>query len=325
MIVLFEPERPAGFDSGGYRYQQAVMAPLAAQGRGRVVAVASPQLAAALHELRVREPRAVPVVDGLFAATAPLPTEVLALLHMVPEVAAWSASPMPVVATSTSTAASERVRARALAIEVVTPGLDACFTPAPAAPRRPGPLRIVCIGTFGPGKGQLALAQALAAANVPCELVLLGAGTDAPGAVASLPSTQQLVVHTRGVVPPAAVATALHDSDLCVSWSRSESFGMAVAEAAACGVPVLAFATGAIAEHVQHSANGWLLPCTVDDAAMTAQLHALLRQPEHLVAARVAASAVRPSLPPWEVVAERFHAACQRLAASVPGARGARA
>jgi hypothetical protein len=314
MIVLFEPGRPAGFDSGGYRYQQAVMAPLAAQGRGRLVAVAPTQLAAELHELRVREPRSVPVVDGLFAATAPLPPGTLALLHMVPEVAAWSAAPLPVVATAASTAASERVRARALAVEVVTPGLDACFTPAPMSSRRPGQLRVVCIGTFGPGKGQLALAHALAAANVPCELVLLGAGTEHRSAIASLASAKQLGVHTRGVVPPAAVAAALHDSDLCVSWSRSESFGMAVAEAVACGVPVLAFATGAIADHVQHGANGWLLPTTADDAAMAAQLHALLRQPERLVAARAAAASHRSSLPPWDVVAERFAAACQRLA-----------
>lgn len=324
MIVLFEPERPAGFDSGGYRYQQAVMAPLAAAGCGRLVAVAPTQLTAALHAWRAREPQMVPVVDGLFAASAPLPNGVLALLHMVPAVAAWSAAPLPVVATAASTAAHEHVRARALATDVVAPGLDACFAPAPAAPRRPGPLRIVCIGTFGPGKGQLALAQALAQSNVPCELVLLGADTDAPAAIASLPRTQHLVVHARGVVPPAAVAAALHDSDLCVSWSRSESFGMAIAEAAACGVPVLAFATGAIAEHVQHAANGWLLPPMADDAAMSARLHALLRQPERLTAARAVAAAHRSSLPPWSVVAERFRAACLRLAAALPSANGGR-
>lgn len=322
MIVLFEPERPAGFDSGGYRYQQSVMAPLVAQGRGQLVAVSPSALAAALRALRAREPMAVPVVDGLFAASAPLPANVLALLHMVPAVAAWSAAALPVVTTATSTAAAERVRARAIAIEVVTPGLDACFAPSAATTRRPGPLRIVCIGTFGALKGQLRLAQALAAANMPCELVLLGAGTDAPAAIASLPRTQHLVVHARGVVPPPAVAAALHASDLCVSWSRSESYGMAVAEAAACAVPVLAFATGAIAEHVQHGANGWLLPTTADDAAMTAELHTLLRQPERLVAARTAASRRRSSLPPWEVVAERFAAACLRLATVAATQRG---
>ena len=73
MIVLFEPERPAGFDSGGYRYQQAVMAPLAAHGRGRLVVVAPTQLAEVVDELRAHDPQALPVVDGLFAATAPLP------------------------------------------------------------------------------------------------------------------------------------------------------------------------------------------------------------------------------------------------------------
>ena len=321
MIVLFEPERPAGFESGGYRYQQSVMTPLAARGLGRLLAVPPTQLGAALNRLRAHEPSAVPVVDGLFAATAPLPAGVLALLHMVPDVADWSAAPLPVVVTAASTAAAERVQARATAIAVVTPGLDACFAPPPPSPRRPGPLRVVCIGTFAPGKGQQALLGALAAAGVPSELVLLGAGTEA--FVASIAPAARVVVHARGVVPPTAVAAALHDCDLCVSWSRSESYGMAVAEAAACGTPVLAFATGAIADHLQHGANGWLLPPAADDAAMARQLHELLRQPQRLVAARATATSRTSSLQPWHVVAEAFRAACLQLSSATvrPGDR----
>jgi hypothetical protein len=57
---------------------------------------------------------------------------------------------------------------------------------------------------------------------------------------------------------------------------------------------------------------------------MARQLHELLRQPERLVAARAAAASRTSSLPPWDVVAEAFRAACLRLASATarPGDRG---
>lgn len=317
MIVLCEPPRLAGFVSGGFRYQDEVMAPRLAAHDGERRVVAPEQLAATVAELR-RRTGTVVVVDGLFAQHAPLPVGVVALLHMVPSRDAWSAVPCPVLATAAGTVEAPRVRALANATEVVEPGLDPCFRPAEHPPRASeGSVRIVCIGTFGPGKGQAALWQAVASAAVPCELVLLGAGTEQ-----FAPATRSLglaTVRGRGVVAPADVAAELQAADLCVSWSRSESFGMAVAEAVACGTPVLAFSTGAIPTLVQSGRNGWLLPADADDAAMTQQLHTLLGDRELLRAAR--ASAVRPNLAPWSVVAERFAAACARLAAHVGNAR----
>jgi glycosyltransferase involved in cell wall biosynthesis len=308
MIVLLEPRRPVGFQSGGYRYQAAVMAPRLAAGDGALRAVDPGQLHAELAAVRQRWPLATVVVDGWFAATRPLPAGVIALLHMAPA-EPWCDAACPVLATAAGTLHAAAVRAHAVAGEVVEPGLEDCFRPGAGGSRRPGPLRLLCVGTLGPGKGQAALWRAVCAAPVACELTLLGAGTEsfAPVETAPLGSTWRGL----GVLTPDAVATLQRDSDLCVSWSRSESFGMAVAEAVACGTPVLAFAVGEIPRFVQHGGNGWLLPATATDAAMAAQLHAVLQQPERLGRAR--AAALRPALAPWAAVATRFAAACTRL------------
>lgn len=305
MILLLEPQRPPGFVSGGYRYQAEVAARLAARGEGELRAIAPTELDVVVAAAPAGT---IVVVDGLFLAhrQRPLPGGTTALLHQVPDRTPWSETPLPVIATSQATA--DAVRGAARRVGVVRPGLDACFRPRPA--RSPGErLRVVCTGTVWPGKGQLLLAEALATSARPCQLVLVGDHSVAPDYAqriqrAAPPGTLQL----RGVLSPAQVADELHAADLFVSASRDESFGMAVAEAVACGVPVLAFATGEIATFVHDDHNGWLLPTTASDAVFVQRLHDLLGDPTRLARARVAA--VAPPLTPWDEVARRFAAAC---------------
>jgi glycosyltransferase involved in cell wall biosynthesis len=49
-------------------------------------------------------------------------------------------------------------------------------------------------------------------------------------------------------------------ADVFVSTSLSESFGLTVCEAQACGTPVVAFAVGGIVEIVEHEKSGYLVP-----------------------------------------------------------------
>lgn len=314
MIVLLEPRRAPGFVSGGYRYQAEIAQHLAQRGEGELRAIAADELGDVVTALRSAERAPTIVVDGLFVehTRQALPNGVIALLHGVPSVSPWSSSPLPVIATSLPTA--DAVRADASAVVVVRPGLDACFVRRDG--RSPGRARrVVCTGTICPGKGQLLVANALGAiADVRCELVLLGDGGTAPDYVAAVraaAAAARMPLHVLGVVPPARVAAELQRADLLVSASRQESFGMAVAEGAACGVPVVAFATGEIASFVSDGQNGWLAPADASDAAFARLLHDVLRAPHRLDAARLAA--VRPALDGWDQVAAAFSAACREL------------
>lgn len=308
MIVLLEPTRPTGFVSGGYHYQAQVARHLAAAGEGRLVACAPSTLATAVAELQ-RAPGTTVVVDGLFAEHAPLPAGVVALLHCVPSRADWCTGRLPVVTTAATTAAHPGVLARATAIDVVRPGLEPTFVPGPPAANQP--LRVLMVGTVTAAKGQERVVHTLRELADLCSLTAIGdLGTD-PSHVASLrEGAAPLRIEWAGVQPPAAVAAALQRCDLFVSASRSESFGMAVAEAAACGAPVLAFATGEIASFVQHGTNGWLVPLG-DDAGFAALLRLLLRNPSWLARAR--AQARRPNLADWPTTARSFATACRRV------------
>jgi glycosyltransferase involved in cell wall biosynthesis len=69
-----------------------------------------------------------------------------------------------------------------------------------------------------------------------------------------------------GPVEPQMKSSVLFDADLFVFPTHSESFGMAVAEALAHGVPVLT-TTGAPWSMVQEAGCGWWVPPTVDGLA----------------------------------------------------------
>lgn len=311
MILLLEPQRAPGFVSGGYRYQDEIGQHLAARGEGELRAIAPHELAAVVARTRQERRGTVVVVDGLFVALRqePLPAEVIALLHVVPERTPWATAPMPVIATSQRTA--DAVRAEVLSVTVVRPGLDACFVPGPARASSDR-LRIVCVGTISPHKGQLLLATTLVNSTSAsrCELVLIGderSHLDHVETVRAAARTMPLEV--RSVLSPAAMAAELRRADLFVSASRRESFGMAVAEAAACGVPVLAFDTGEIRSFVQDGRNGWLLRSDATDAEFAARLTSLLMDPGRLASARGAWT--RPPLQTWEAVARSFARACR--------------
>lgn len=73
----------------------------------------------------------------------------------------------------------------------------------------------------------------------------------------------------------ADVARALPSLDLFVSASRTEAFGLAILEAMACGVPVLATATEGARELVEDGVTGRMVP-TGDAEALAAAMGALL-------------------------------------------------
>ena len=76
------------------------------------------------------------------------------------------------------------------------------------------------------------------------------------------------------------VAPLIASLDVLVSASRSEAFGMVMAEAAACGVPVVATATEGAREIVADGATGWIVP--IGDVRALASAVALMFRYEEL-------------------------------------------
>ena len=63
--------------------------------------------------------------------------------------------------------------------------------------------------------------------------------------------------------------TRLSDWDVYVSSSRSEAFPLAVLEAMAAGLPVIATAVGGVPEQIEHLETGILVPCDRPEAIAT--------------------------------------------------------
>ncbi len=120
--------------------------------------------------------------------------------------------------------------------------------------------------------------------------------------------TDRITFH--GVLRQEAVAALMADSDLLVSPSTFEAYGMAVAEAAAAGLPVLSNRVGAAAQLIEHGATGCLatagdwdafggyLQVLLEDAALRAAFQDNLRH-----------AGVRG----WDKTFADFRAACEAM------------
>ncbi len=93
-------------------------------------------------------------------------------------------------------------------------------------------------------------------------------------------------------------------ADLLVLPSRRESFGLVVAEAMACGLPVVATTAGAIPEIVEDGVTGVLVPPD-DPEALASAIAALLDDPELMRSMGVNGREKVVSHFTWEKVVER--------------------
>ena len=146
------------------------------------------------------------------------------------------------------------------------------------APPQPG-MRIVHISNFRPVKrvADVVAAFALVRRQLPAHLCLVGDGPDRHAA-----ERQCRELGLTGDVSfagnQALVEPILERSDLFLSASETESFGLASLEALACGVPVVATRTGGVPEVVCEGRNGLLCPVG-DVEALARSCVALLSDP----------------------------------------------
>jgi glycosyltransferase involved in cell wall biosynthesis len=210
-------------------------------------------------------------------------------------------------------------------------------------------VELLCVATLNPGKGHEILIRALASAGLKAgryrdassatasasaratadklaersgwHLTCAGSLTRHPATVDRVRALVQAEglddrVSLAGELDDAALEAAYDNADVFVLATLRETYGMAVAEALAHGVPVVTTATGAAADLVGAAEGGaGLLVPPGDEAALAAALSRLIGDAE--LRARLAAGArrVRDCLPTWEEAGAKMAAALERFSA----------
>lgn len=174
---------------------------------------------------------------------------------------------------------------------IVPPGVNAdLFHPAAAgaaAEADSRPKRLIAAGRLHPLKGvDLAIeALALIDESIRPDFVIVGsAPPDCLDYEASLHETvarEGLEEHVEflGALTRKPFADALRTADIALMPSHSETFGLVSLEAAATGLPVVAYRSGGLQESVLHGETG-LLVDTRDPAEWAATITQLLLDPE---------------------------------------------
>jgi glycosyltransferase involved in cell wall biosynthesis len=152
---------------------------------------------------------------------------------------------------------------------------------------------LVALAMMRPG-AKLASYRALAAALMPLadrpwQLLVIGDGAARPEIVGALVPFGQRI-RFAGAVSPKAVPGLLGAADLLVWPAIGEAFGMALLEAQAAGLPVVAGASGGVASLVADTVTGLLAP-PGDVAALSLRIAMLLDDPARRQAMGAAARA----------------------------------
>jgi glycosyltransferase involved in cell wall biosynthesis len=203
-------------------------------------------------------------------------------------------------------------------VHVATPGTDI----APLATGTNGVSRLLCVAAVTPRKGQDRLMEALAAtADLPWSCVCAGALNQDPGYVARLRDRIERSglgdrVHLVGALAGAQLDASYATADLMVLTSYAETYGMAVTEALARGIPVLATDVGGVAEALGRAPDGrvpgFLLPSD-DPAALTAALRRWFEEADVRRDVKAAARLRRTALDGWATTARSLAGVLERL------------
>lgn len=163
-------------------------------------------------------------------------------------------------------------------VHIATPGVDR----APRARSSAAGRHLLCVGPVTGDKGYAVLVAALReVADLDWHCTCVGAVDLEPAFAAGLADLVDRDLAGRvefsGALPPGRLAEVRSATDLMISASSRESFGMAVAEALACGIPVVATHVGGHREALGQAADG-SLPGILVPAGDADQLAAALRR-----------------------------------------------
>ena len=198
---------------------------------------------------------------------------------------------------------------------VVEPGTDRPDVLRPI--RESGDVELLCVGTVNQGKGHEMLLEALASAReMPWRLICAGSLMRDPVTVRRVRETvMRLRLEDRvsfvGDLDAHALEACYNRADVFVLATRQETYGMAVAEAVAHGLPVVATETGAIRALVGDEA-GLLVPVG-DAAALADALARVLSDTDLRVRLSEGARLRRNRLPTWDEASSQIADALNRL------------
>jgi glycosyltransferase involved in cell wall biosynthesis len=203
-------------------------------------------------------------------------------------------------------------------VHVAAPGADI----APPAPGTDGVSRLVCVAAVTPRKGQHRLVEALATVtDLSWTCVCVGGLGHDPAYVDrlraliarhGLGSRLVLAGPRTGAELDATYATA----DLMVLTSYAETYGMAVTEALARGIPVLATDVGGLPEAVGRAPDGGVPGILVppeDPAALAAELRGWFGEADVRRRLKAAARGRRAALNGWAATARSLAGVLHRL------------
>ncbi len=185
-------------------------------------------------------------------------------------------------------------------IAVAEPGTEPARR---AAGSGTGPVHLLAVGAVTPRKGFDLLVDALARlTDLGFALTIVGALDRAPDHVAALrgriaASGLEARIFLAGAVSADRLAALYDRADIVVSPSHFEGYGMALAEALARGLPVVATTGGAAADTVPPAAGRKVAPG--DPAALAEALRVLIDDPDRRAAAAQAAWEAGQRLPTW--------------------------
>jgi glycosyltransferase involved in cell wall biosynthesis len=189
---------------------------------------------------------------------------------------------------------------------LVEPGSDAA--PLARGSGQPVP-HLLCVAALTPGKGHEGLVRALAGVSEQATLTCVGSlDKDAATANRLVRLVEELSLGDRvsftGELSRERLEAEYDRADVFVLNTRRETYGMAVAEAIAHGLPVISTKTGAIPEVVGSGAG--LLVDPDDEVALTRALRILVGDPGERTRCRAGAARARLRLRPWDQAAERL-------------------
>ena len=343
-MFLFAPPA-ANSLTGGYLYNQFVADQLDAAASVRYRWVRRQHLPGLLRQLgAAAQPQAV-VLDSLYFKTGPLAEPnwaarlpVVLLCHVLP----WQFWPAAAggkgleryfagidAIVTTSNASAEELRRllveHRLALPVVAcpPGVDAArFSPVPAASVGAGNAtpEFLTVANVLAEKGHLFLLEALAEVrSAPWYWRIVGDRDAEPATTQRLLArVAELGLQARvgmvGRLQGAGLVAAYQQADVMVLATERESYGMALLEAQACGLPVLVSDLMGPAEALGTDGGAIFVPVG-DRAAWRRELRSLLTDRSRRAGLRSQALAMRSGLPTWRATAEQLTRAVTRLSA----------